>query len=290
MGSTKYFSLRVQCPCFALLLLCLSILFFSCNILVKFGSNMLKSVFNVLSRSDHNAEGGRWYSAEGFEQLAKRILPSGPMSQFSNFKEGQPHVFVTSCSYNCADYEGGHHFLFRNYEMKCGLYRGTDACEVWKAARCTAAAPSYFPCMEVKLEGEDENIFFDGGLVANNPVQIAIREVMRKFPGRQVSHIVTCGCGKRDTQPTAEVSPSGLLLGTLVNILTDTETAWLALQNDMLLGNVSSDVQGATLHRLNPSISFSYAVDEVEAIPALLAVGKDFADGPEVELLAKSLS
>ena len=36
---------------------------------------------------------------------------------------------------------------------------------LWKAARCTGAAPSYFPAMER---------FLDGGLAANNPTLVTI--------------------------------------------------------------------------------------------------------------------
>jgi predicted acylesterase/phospholipase RssA len=61
--------------------------------------------------------------------------------------------------------------------------------KIWQAARATSAAPTFFKSMTI---GEEE--FFDGGLRANNPVELVNDEAEGLFPG-EPKIIVSIGTG-----------------------------------------------------------------------------------------------
>jgi predicted acylesterase/phospholipase RssA/GrpB-like predicted nucleotidyltransferase (UPF0157 family) len=87
--------------------------------------------------------------------------------------------------------------LLRSYEPP----RRSDAptgCSLWEAARATAAAPTRFPPAILGPKGEQRR-FLDGGLMANNPVQVALEEAQELWPNRKVGIILSLGCGSRET-------------------------------------------------------------------------------------------
>ncbi|KAI5796092.1 acyl transferase/acyl hydrolase/lysophospholipase, partial [Pyronema domesticum] len=106
---------------------------------------------------------------------------------------------------------------------------------VWEAARCTSAAPSYFPPQAL----QDHNIgtFQDGGLLNNNPLGIAQREMRVIWPQPTVMDIaLSLGTG------TASFSASGInwwsrsWLGRVYqSFMTslDGQRAWEELQNHL---------------------------------------------------------
>lgn len=62
-------------------------------------------------------------------------------------------------------------FLFRSYRSEGGAKSDNTGATIVQAARATSAAPSFFDPIEI-----DKMVFFDGGLGANNPVQIIWNE------------------------------------------------------------------------------------------------------------------
>lgn len=61
---------------------------------------------------------------------------------------------------------------------------------LWEALRATSAAPLYFP------PHERGSLFFqDGGVVYNNPTQLAIEEAQNLWPGVKIKCIVSLGTG-----------------------------------------------------------------------------------------------
>ena len=77
------------------------------------------------------------------------------------------------CSFVCALEASNMRFpeLLRSYPTP-----GRDAikCEIWEAARATAAAPTFFKEIEIKHSGGATLHFVDGALECNNPVAILI--------------------------------------------------------------------------------------------------------------------
>ena len=93
---------------------------------------------------------------------------------------------------------------------------GTSDAQMWQAIEATSAAPSIFP--RARLGGLS---LADGGLVANNPTVIALREARALWPGRRIGVIVSLGTGSARPQSTSEAPevrrsfssmPSGALL------------------------------------------------------------------------------
>lgn len=81
-----------------------------------------------------------------------------------------------------------------------------DDYPIWKVARATSAAPTYFKA--VKLKEDDEKFeFIDGGFGANNPSLEAYRSVkqLSKNDSEAVSTLISIGTGK---SLEAEVNPS----------------------------------------------------------------------------------
>jgi Patatin-like phospholipase len=86
-------------------------------------------------------------------------------------------VLATSVSQDVASH------MFRTYDCKLPstseslkwmpLNPGpASTSQIWEVARATSAAPTFFSPIHI-----DDNVFVDGGLMANNPTQEALREV-----------------------------------------------------------------------------------------------------------------
>ena len=82
---------------------------------------------------------------------------------------------------------------------------------MWQAVEATSAAPSIFP--RTRLGGRS---FADGGLVANNPTLIALREARALWPHRRIGVVVSLGTGSSRPASTtavpeavAELAPGG---------------------------------------------------------------------------------
>ncbi|KAH6855719.1 acyl transferase/acyl hydrolase/lysophospholipase [Chaetomium sp. MPI-CAGE-AT-0009] len=91
--------------------------------------------------------------------------------------------------------------LLANYEKGSdrGLYLQNDI-QLWKAARCTSAAPMYFEPFS-----HAARICRDGGLKENNPTQVALNEA-RKIPNcstRPLDLILSIGSGFADNPASA---------------------------------------------------------------------------------------
>ena len=67
---------------------------------------------------------------------------------------------------------------------------GTSDAELWQAIEATSAAPAIFPTSA--LRGMR---LADGGLVANDPTLLALREARALWPGRPIGLVVSLGCG-----------------------------------------------------------------------------------------------
>jgi predicted acylesterase/phospholipase RssA len=104
---------------------------------------------------------------------------------------GAPKTFVVAAKEGEAAAEPFTQFLFRSYASPAfGGTEGRSDCEVWQAGRATSAAPTYFDPYEVGSES-----YVDGGVLANNPVQVAIDEAQDLYPQRRIGLVVSLGCG-----------------------------------------------------------------------------------------------
>ena len=85
-------------------------------------------------------------------------------------------------------------------------------------------------------------VFVDGGIVANNPVMVALKEAMSLWPGREVGCIVSLGCGRR---AKSETSAGGLDVGRLKKLLSDPELAHKECLQDLNIAQAIDTVGGA---------------------------------------------
>ncbi|CAD5234308.1 unnamed protein product [Bursaphelenchus xylophilus] len=97
--------------------------------------------------------------------------------------------------------------LFRNYELpetQVKSFKPKDV-HVWKAARCSSAAPTYFASFD--------NTYLDGGLMANNPSLDLLNEVHIYNISKQlneqdpdpISLLLSLGTGKCKSKPMSAI-------------------------------------------------------------------------------------
>lgn len=99
-------------------------------------------------------------------------------------------------------------------------------CKIWEVCCATSAAPAYFEPIKIGDNSEQE-IFADGGLGYNNPVEQVLEEARCIFPGQKVACIVSIGTGGvanvisfPDSPKTSPVK----LIDALKNMATESDT------------------------------------------------------------------
>ena len=111
--------------------------------------------------------------------------------------------------------------LLRNYVAVHSTQENYE-CAIWEAASATAAAPLYFKPVVFLKTGE---MFGDGGMRRNNPVNEAINETNRlkerEWAGRQIGCVVSIGTGAVEARNLSNRLPE--FLKGAVAIMTDSE-------------------------------------------------------------------
>ncbi|XP_051170962.1 85/88 kDa calcium-independent phospholipase A2 [Leptopilina boulardi] len=220
--------------------------------------------------------GMRPYNSEPFEKILKECLGAERvMTDIHGLK-----VMITGV---LADRKPVDLHLFRNYDSPSILmdvptsmkFKETlDPKEqlLWKAARATGAAPSYFRAF---------GRFLDGGLIANNPTLDAMTEIYEynlalKATGRDdeivpLSVVVSIGTGLIPVTPLTEIDvfkPEGLWdaaklamgVSTLGHLLVDQATASDGRVVDR--ARTWCSMIGVPYYRFNPQLTKEVAMDE----------------------------
>uniref|UniRef100_A0A8C0ZA76 phospholipase A2 n=1 Tax=Cyanistes caeruleus TaxID=156563 RepID=A0A8C0ZA76_CYACU len=156
--------------------------------------------------------GSRPYESEPLDEFLKKEF--GENTKMTDVRKPKVMVTGTLCDRQPAELH-----LFRNYpvpETKCSTEYKTSASFqpltqpeeqlVWRAARCSGAAPTYFRPI---------GRFLDGGLLANNPTLDAMAEIHeynktlikkgRKQEVRKLGLVVSLGTGKPPQVPVSSV-------------------------------------------------------------------------------------
>lgn len=173
--------------------------------------------------------------------------------------------------------------LFRNYPSPSYLMKiphnsnfkptlGPEEQLLWKAARATGAAPSYFRAF---------GRFLDGGLIANNPTLDAMTEIHEynlalRASGREeettpLSLVVSLGTGAVPVAPMKDIDvfrPEsiwdtmrlGMGISALGNLLVDQATAADGRVVDR--ARTWCSMAGVPYYRFNPQLSATVAMDE----------------------------
>ncbi|XP_012271630.1 85/88 kDa calcium-independent phospholipase A2 [Orussus abietinus] len=220
--------------------------------------------------------GFRPYSSEGLENVLKECL--GSETVMADIP--RPRVLVTGV---LADRKPIDLHLFRNYESPESILMvspsqqfkptlGPSEQLVWKVARATGAAPSYF-----KSFGR----FLDGGLIANNPTLDAMSEIheynlAQMAVGRDdqvvpLSLVVSLGTGLVPVSPLTEIdfffpeklwdtAKLAMRLSTLGSLLVDQATSSDGRVVDR--ARCWCSMIGVPYFRFSPQLSTEVPMDE----------------------------
>lgn len=220
--------------------------------------------------------GFRPYNSEGLENILKDCL--GPETVMADID--RPKLMITGV---LADRKPVDLHLFRNYESPSELLdvpRNTDFKAtlspseqlLWKAARATGAAPSYFRAF---------GRFLDGGLIANNPTldaiteiheyNLALKAVRRESEVVPLSLVVSLGTGLIPVEPLTDIDvfrPEGLWdtakvamgITALGSLLVDQATASDGRVVDR--ARTWCSMIGVPYYRFSPQLTMEVAMDE----------------------------
>lgn len=176
---------------------------------------------------------GDWCRTEDLESVLKEKLGTDLLSKYSHPK--YPRVFTVAT--NSTDTNHPSPFLFRNYSVNKPITvspfdnnlwtDGDSDIPLYEAGLGTSAAPTYF-----KMKTYQKYKFVDGGLVANNPARIAIKEARLLWPNRPIGCIVSLGTGER---PKDNDNSHNILkhIKLLVNLVTDSTSIWKQAIDDV---------------------------------------------------------
>ncbi|KAL0102550.1 hypothetical protein PUN28_018087 [Cardiocondyla obscurior] len=221
--------------------------------------------------------GSRPYNSEGLEKVLKECL--GADTVMSDIQK--PKIMITGV---LADRKPVDLHLFRNYESPSSILKLPESVMfkqtlspqeqlLWKAARATGAAPSYFRAF---------GRFLDGGLIANNPTldamteiheyNLALKATKRENETIPLSLVVSLGTGIIPTtaieneidvfRPDSLWSTTKLVFGisALGNLLVDQATASDGRVVDR--ARTWCSMIGVPYYRFNPHLSTEVAMDE----------------------------
>jgi len=147
-----------------------------------YDSSLLKSVFK------------QEFSDKAFKTLAKNL--------FLTATDASTNYWKTS--------------LIRNYENPGSPFHSVPEVSIPEALRITSAAPTYFS--PVRLNNQ---IYIDGGMIANNPTEIGIFEAHNKWPDHYIDLILSAGTGM-PVEGKGDVNIFGIING-FINIATSSD-------------------------------------------------------------------
>jgi len=164
--------------------------------------NLGKKVFEkhtVVQWFDLLTKGAK-FPTETLEEIFKEIIKNKTGNEnillndklITSDKTKNPKVMLLSATFGNNQPDT---YVFRNYKPKGKeIYLGNHKTNLWKALRATTAAATYFEPIEL----EPGAWFTDGGLLANNPTQVVLRELKFIFDNTasEIDYIVSIGTGK----------------------------------------------------------------------------------------------
>ena len=181
------------------------------------------------------------------------------MIAYSGQHETTPKMF---CCASLVSVRPALPFLFRTYAYgpdRKSRYPGSCRMPVDQALRASCAAPTYFEEFVHYVdseEGDEVEVYLDGGLLCNNPTQVMLHECRCIFPDRPIGCVVSLGTGDEPPEELELQHTAGSwasLLGGLVSTMARTD-----LVDDAMRDWFPPD----TYFRLNPVLSYRTELNE----------------------------
>ena len=218
------------------------------------------------------------FTPTGVIATAKRVA-EGFMYDPTHLRDVLVSIFSTAASWSLNDSPlrvmisatemNGHNWFFVKDNPKNA--RTTGSVKLLDAAVASSCAPTYFDHWKINIAGKDVR-FFDGGVggTANPAYQASVEMFVYDDFTPQDSLVVSLGTGYF---PASDKPPSGLLdiVGWTTSTLVDTSEDWVDAA-------VRRQWPGV-LQTLNPLLPSDIDEADLSAIPALVQVGEQMAQG-----------
>lgn len=95
--------------------------------------------------------------------------------------------------------------LFRSYQCQG---HSPSNCTIWEAGRATSAAPTFFKPIKIEIPLPGAT-FIDGGLVYNNPAELALSEAQRIWTSVKRFCLVSLGTGRLKSIQIVDIQSAG---------------------------------------------------------------------------------
>jgi len=178
---------------------------------------------------------GYFYDAERLEAILKEEFTEQALYNNSSFG---PNVLAIATDVTSATSTP---YIFRSYSqvnhspipttIGYAEWRGSslgenssEALPIWQVCRASSAAPGYFCPLKLGT-GASTRVYVDGGLVANNPIEMIIQEARKLWPNKLFGPVVSIGCGD---VPSEKGGSRSILkwAGTVVHLATDSNKTY----------------------------------------------------------------
>lgn len=180
------------------------------NLFYQLGKKVFLSSWSSLGNLYNYYRTGDYYSHQVLIEAIESLIQDRKISELTK------NVFITTTLATTSVYELS---LFRSYLNPSSPYLASPSCDnkISTALRASSAAPTYFSPY-IDIEG---NKYLDGGLLANNPTEVAIFEMYNLYPSDTLDLIISIGTGKPKVTPSSGSLKE--LSQDILNIVTSSE-------------------------------------------------------------------
>jgi predicted acylesterase/phospholipase RssA len=154
-----------------------------------------KSVFEVdqvLNGVIPNGDDQCRFDHKQLEGAIKDIVKKKSQDENATMADTHPSKVPTFVVANKALHADGPPTLFRSYQCKG---HNSSNCTIWQAGRATSAAPTFFKPIKIETPSPG-GTFVDGGLLHNNPSELALLEAEKIWPRTKKFCLVSLGTGR----------------------------------------------------------------------------------------------